>query len=130
MLCVACDPSPLEGVKFHPVKGELRPAEFIPVAEETGVIVTLGNWITRQAALACAQWPEDVSVAVNLSPLQIKAPGAVLAIESALREAQDASLATVLNLSAAFQALAHETGDHAEAVSAFLDRRTPSITGN
>lgn len=73
---------------FHPVKGELRPAEFIPVAEETGVIVTLGNWITRQAALACAQWPEDVSVAVNLSPLQIKAPGAVLAIETALREAQ------------------------------------------
>ena len=73
---------------FHPVKGELRPAEFIPVAEETGVIVTLGNWITRQAALACAQWPEDVSVAVNLSPLQIKAPGAVLAIEQALRDAQ------------------------------------------
>ncbi len=73
---------------FHPVKGELRPAEFIPVAEETGVIVTLGNWITRQAALACAQWPEDVSVAVNLSPLQIKAPGAVLAIEQALREAK------------------------------------------
>lgn len=72
---------------FHPTKGELRPAEFIPVAEETGVIVTLGNWITRQAALACAQWPEDVSVAVNLSPLQIKAPGAVLAIEQALREA-------------------------------------------
>ena len=72
---------------FHPIKGELRPGEFIPVAEETGVIVTLGNWITRQAALACAQWPEVVSVAVNLSPLQIKAPGAVLAIESALREA-------------------------------------------
>jgi len=72
---------------FHPIKGELRPGEFIPVAEETGVIVTLGNWITRQAALACAQWPEDVSVAVNLSPLQIKAPGAVLAIENALREA-------------------------------------------
>ena len=73
---------------FHPVKGELRPAEFIPVAEETGVIVTLGNWITRQAALACAQWPEHISVAVNLSPLQIKAPGAVLGIEQALREAK------------------------------------------
>ena len=73
---------------FHPTKGELRPAEFIPVAEETGVIVTLGNWITRQAALACAQWPEDISVAVNLSPLQIKAPGAVLAIKQALRDAK------------------------------------------
>ncbi|GAA4040592.1 putative bifunctional diguanylate cyclase/phosphodiesterase [Parerythrobacter jejuensis] len=72
---------------FHPQKGELRPDEFIPVAEETGVIVTLGNWITQQAAKAAAQWPEDVTVAVNLSPLQIKAPGAALGIFTALREA-------------------------------------------
>ena len=40
---------------FHPEKGELRPDEFIPVAEETGVIITLGNWITAQAAKAAAQ---------------------------------------------------------------------------
>jgi len=71
---------------FHPEKGELRPDEFIPVAEESGLILTLGNWITAQAARACAQWPEDVSVAVNLSPLQIRAPGAVLGILGALRE--------------------------------------------
>lgn len=72
---------------FHPEKGELRPDEFIPVAEETGVIVTLGNWITAQAARIAAQWPEDVTVAVNLSPLQIRAPGAALGIKNALREA-------------------------------------------
>ncbi len=72
---------------FHPEKGELRPDEFIPVAEETGVIVTLGNWITAQAARTAAKWPEDVSVAVNLSPLQIRAPGAALGIRNALREA-------------------------------------------
>ena len=72
---------------FHPEKGELRPADFIPVAEETGVIVTLGNWITAQAARIAAQWPEDVTIAVNLSPLQIRAPGAALGIKSALREA-------------------------------------------
>jgi len=72
---------------FHPEKGELKPDEFIPVAEETGVIVTLGNWITAQAAKACAQWPDDVTIAVNLSPLQIKAPGAALGILNALREA-------------------------------------------
>ncbi len=72
---------------FHPVKGELRPDEFIPVAEETGVIVTLGNWITAQAARTAAQWPEDVTLAVNLSPLQIRAPGAALGIKNALREA-------------------------------------------
>lgn len=72
---------------FHPEKGELRPDEFIPVAEDTGVIVTLGNWITAQAAKAAAQWPEEVTLAVNLSPLQIKAPGASLGIMNALREA-------------------------------------------
>ncbi|EAQ30547.1 hypothetical protein NAP1_07205 [Erythrobacter sp. NAP1] len=72
---------------FHPHKGELRPDEFIPVAEETGVIVTLGNWITAQAARVAATWPDDVTVAVNLSPLQIRAPGAALGIKSALREA-------------------------------------------
>ena len=73
---------------FHPEKGELRPDEFIPVAEETGAIITLGNWITAQAAKAAAQWPEDITIAVNLSPLQIKAPGAALGILNALREAR------------------------------------------
>ncbi|HSG34455.1 MAG TPA: EAL domain-containing protein [Sphingomonadaceae bacterium] len=73
---------------FHPEKGELRPDEFIPVAEETGVIITLGNWITQQAARACAQWPEEVTIAVNLSPLQIKAPGSALGILNALKEAR------------------------------------------
>jgi diguanylate cyclase (GGDEF)-like protein len=72
---------------FHPEKGELRPDEFIPVAEDTGVIITLGNWITAQAAKACAGWPVDVTIAVNLSPVQIRAPGAALGILSALREA-------------------------------------------
>jgi diguanylate cyclase (GGDEF)-like protein len=72
---------------FHPEKGELRPDEFIPVAEETGVIITLGNWITAQAAKTAATWPEDVTVAVNLSPLQIRAPGAALGILSAIRDA-------------------------------------------
>ena len=72
---------------FHPEKGELRPDEFIPVAEETGVIITLGNWITAQAAKAAAGWPEDVTIAVNLSPVQIRAPGAALGILNALKEA-------------------------------------------
>jgi diguanylate cyclase (GGDEF)-like protein len=73
---------------FHPKKGELPPADFIPVAEETGAIVTLGNWIISQAARAAAGWPEDVTLSVNLSPLQIKAPGAALGILNALREAR------------------------------------------
>ncbi|ANY19836.1 Phytochrome-like protein cph2 [Tsuneonella dongtanensis] len=72
---------------FHPEKGELMPDEFIPVAEDTGLIVTLGNWITAQAARTAVHWPDDVTLAVNLSPLQIKAPGAALGILSALRDA-------------------------------------------
>ena len=72
---------------FHPVKGELKPDEFIPIAEETGVIITLGNWITAQAAKTAAQWPDDVTLCVNLSPLQLRAPGAALGILSAIREA-------------------------------------------
>jgi diguanylate cyclase (GGDEF)-like protein len=73
---------------FHPEKGELTPDEFIPVAEETGAIITLGNWITVQAAKAAATWPEDITIAVNLSPLQIRAPGAALGVLNALREAR------------------------------------------
>jgi diguanylate cyclase (GGDEF)-like protein len=73
---------------FHPEKGELRPDEFIPVAEETGAIITLGNWITAQAAQCAAGWPEHVTLAVNLSPVQIRAPGAALGILNALRDAK------------------------------------------
>jgi diguanylate cyclase (GGDEF)-like protein len=71
---------------FHPEKGELRPAEFIPVAEETGLIITLGNWITAQAGRAAATWPEEVTLCVNLSPVQIRAPGAALGILRAIRD--------------------------------------------
>ncbi|WP_379550949.1 putative bifunctional diguanylate cyclase/phosphodiesterase [Qipengyuania sp. DGS5-3] len=72
---------------FHPEHGELQPDEFIPIAETSGSIVTLGNWITAQAAKAATSWPEEISLAVNLSPAQIKAPGAALGILNALREA-------------------------------------------
>ncbi|HEX2280119.1 MAG TPA: EAL domain-containing protein, partial [Thermomicrobiales bacterium] len=71
----------------HPVKGEMRPDEFIPVAEETGVIITLGNWVTSRAARAAAAWPEEITLNVNLSPLQIRAPGAALGILRAIRDA-------------------------------------------
>jgi diguanylate cyclase (GGDEF)-like protein len=72
---------------FHPTRGEIRPDEFIPIAEETGAIVTLGNWLTAKAARAAANWPAEVRIAVNLSPVQIKVPGAALGILSAIRDA-------------------------------------------
>jgi len=55
----------------HPTRGMISPSEFIPVAEETGQIVALGEWVVRQACADAARWPEDVKVAVNVSPAQL-----------------------------------------------------------
>ncbi len=71
----------------HPTKGDLSPADFIPIAEDTGLIITLGNWITARACEAAAQWPEHISVCVNVSPVQMKAPGASLGILRAIKDA-------------------------------------------
>ena len=56
----------------HPERGMISPAEFIPVAEETGLIAPLGAFVLRRACMDAAQWPDDVRVAVNLSPLQFR----------------------------------------------------------
>ena len=55
-----------------PKLGAISPVEFIPIAEESGLIHAMGAWIVRAAAKAAAQWPEDVRVAVNLSAMQFK----------------------------------------------------------
>lgn len=54
----------------HPTRGMVSPADIIPVAEEIGLIIDLGRWILRKACMECMKWPEQVRVAVNLSPLQ------------------------------------------------------------
>ncbi|GGX20786.1 bifunctional diguanylate cyclase/phosphodiesterase [Pigmentiphaga litoralis] len=65
----------------HPVRGAITPDEFIPVAEETGLIVPLGEWILRQACGTARQWP-GLFMAVNLSPVQLRSPDfALRAIE-------------------------------------------------
>ena len=56
----------------HPERGLVPPAEFIPLAEETGLIVPIGEWVLRQACAEAATWPDDIKVAVNLSPVQFK----------------------------------------------------------
>jgi diguanylate cyclase (GGDEF)-like protein len=56
----------------HPERGMISPAEFIPFAEETGLIVPIGEWVLRQACKQAAGWPSTVSVAVNLSPVQFR----------------------------------------------------------
>jgi diguanylate cyclase (GGDEF)-like protein len=57
----------------HPERGLVSPDEFIPLAEETGLIVPLGEWVLRQACKDAANWPGHVRVAVNLSPVQFAA---------------------------------------------------------
>lgn len=58
----------------HPVLGFLSPDKFIPIAEEAGLIDQLGEWVLRNAAQAAANWPLDMSLAVNVSPSQIRHP--------------------------------------------------------
>ncbi|MGY0571838.1 sensor domain-containing protein [Bradyrhizobium sp. RDM12] len=54
----------------HPVRGQVSPAEFIPIAEESGLIVEMGEWILREVCREAASWPKPLQVAVNLSPAQ------------------------------------------------------------
>jgi predicted signal transduction protein with EAL and GGDEF domain len=68
----------------HPKRGIVLPLEFIPVAEETGVIVPLGEWVLRQACADAARWPRHMTLAVNLSPAQFKSRNLVPAVISAL----------------------------------------------
>jgi diguanylate cyclase (GGDEF)-like protein len=71
----------------HPDRGSVSPAQFIPLAEEIGVIGPLGEWVLRTACLEAARWPLPLSVSVNLSPLQFKSPGLVGTVVSALSHA-------------------------------------------
>jgi diguanylate cyclase (GGDEF)-like protein/PAS domain S-box-containing protein len=68
----------------HPKRGTIPPLDFIPVAEETGLIVPIGEWVLRQACAEAAHWPRDVRVSVNLSPAQFKSKILAQTIVSAL----------------------------------------------
>ena len=57
---------------WHPSEGEVPPTTFIPIAEETGLIVPLGEWILKTACAYATTWPDDTKLAVNLSPAQFK----------------------------------------------------------
>ncbi|RZN07099.1 bifunctional diguanylate cyclase/phosphodiesterase [Bradyrhizobium genosp. SA-3] len=68
----------------HPQRGLIAPISFIPLAEETGLIVQLGEFVLRSACTDAATWPDDVDVAVNLSPVQFKSPHLVASVTEAL----------------------------------------------
>jgi diguanylate cyclase (GGDEF)-like protein len=72
----------------HPVLGMIMPQRFIPVAEETGMIAAIGEWVLREACQQAATWPANTRLAVNLSPVQFERSDMVQIVASALRESR------------------------------------------
>jgi diguanylate cyclase (GGDEF)-like protein len=70
----------------HPVKGMVPPALFIPVAEDCGLIVQLGEWALKQACREAVKWSGNFHIAVNLSPIQVTLPNFAAMVESILAE--------------------------------------------
>jgi diguanylate cyclase (GGDEF)-like protein len=68
----------------HPVRGMISPADFIPVAEEIGIISQLGEWVLATACHEAAHWPADTKVAVNVSPVQFRSTSLALKVAAAL----------------------------------------------
>ncbi len=86
---VATDSGRIIGVEAlirwnHPTRGRVSPAQFVPLAEETGLIVPIGQWVLRQACRDAVQWPDDLRLAVNLSPVQFKSRTLVADVLAAL----------------------------------------------
>jgi diguanylate cyclase (GGDEF)-like protein len=69
---------------FHPRLGEIPPAEFVPIAEESGLIESLGEWVLRSACADAAKWPKHFRVAINLSPIQFRNPNLAKVVFSSL----------------------------------------------
>ncbi|MGQ0684430.1 bifunctional diguanylate cyclase/phosphodiesterase [Bradyrhizobium sp.] len=68
----------------HPERGLVSPADFVPIAEETGLINPLGEWVLATACMEAAHWPDDVKLAVNVSPVQFKSGTLALKVIAAL----------------------------------------------
>ncbi|SHH31442.1 bifunctional diguanylate cyclase/phosphodiesterase [Bradyrhizobium erythrophlei] len=70
----------------HPERGMISPAEFIPIAEETGLINQLGEWVLETACAEATKWPDDIRLAVNVSPVQFRSGTLALRIVAALAQ--------------------------------------------
>ncbi len=68
----------------HPERGMIQPAQFIPIAEELGLINAIGDWVLRQACTEAASWPEHMTLSINLSPIQLHTGDVVGAVTAAL----------------------------------------------
>jgi diguanylate cyclase (GGDEF)-like protein len=72
----------------HPVRGVVFPAEFIPIAEESGLIHSIGNWVVRRASEALSRWPANIRVAVNVSAVQFRNANILQTFVTALADAR------------------------------------------
>lgn len=68
----------------HPTRGSVSPSTFIPIAEDTGQIVPIGEWVLREATMEAACWPDHLFVSINLSPVQLRDRGLVSILVNAL----------------------------------------------
>jgi EAL domain-containing protein (putative c-di-GMP-specific phosphodiesterase class I) len=71
----------------HPLRGPISPDDFIPVAEASGLIIEIGEWVIAQACRQAARWPDPIHVAVNLSPVQFRAVNLVDVVRDCLASA-------------------------------------------
>jgi diguanylate cyclase (GGDEF)-like protein len=72
----------------QPKRGWVPPLEFIPIAEETGLIVPIGEWVLRQACVDVVEWPNEFTVAVNVSPAQLRSSDFFQVVKSALKKSR------------------------------------------
>jgi diguanylate cyclase (GGDEF)-like protein/PAS domain S-box-containing protein len=70
----------------HPTRGQIPPETFVPIAEDVGAIIPIGEWVLREACAAAMQWPECINVAVNVSAVQFQLPNLAAIVEDALTE--------------------------------------------
>lgn len=69
----------------HPKRGYIPPVEFIPIAEDTGLIIPIGTWVLQEACRQAARWPDHIRIAVNVSSIQLQRPGLSHAVFQALQ---------------------------------------------
>jgi EAL domain-containing protein (putative c-di-GMP-specific phosphodiesterase class I) len=104
---------------LHPTRGLVPPGEFIPFAEETGLIEAIGEFVLREACRTAMSWPSEIRVAVNVSPVQLRSPHLLAAIEAAL---QTTGLAPQrLEIEVTETAILHDTESNLTVLTALHD---------
>src|SRR5207244_1286753 len=87
--CISLEDNTITGCEallrwHHPERGTIPPAEFIPIAEDTGLINQLGEWVLTTACVEAATWPNGIRLAVNVSPVQFRSDTLALKVMAAL----------------------------------------------